>query len=328
MKAAWFNKFGIARDVLEMGEWKEPEPQEGEVKIRVYASGVNPSDTKKRAGANPILLDAGAVIPNSDGAGVIKSVGSGVSSSRIGQRVWIYNGQYGQQEGTSAEYVCVPSTQAVNLPDNASFEVGAMMGIPAMTAHRCVMADGEVKDKIILVTGGAGRVGYYAIQWAKHFGAKVIATGGGKKSVEQCYEAGADLVVSHPSDDATKQILEFTKGQKIDRVIDGDFGANLAHVLDVIKVNGVIATYSSMTDMNPSIPFVRMMFLDLTIRMVLVYEIPMEAKLHAAKDIIELLESNGLKNRVANIFPLDEIASAHEAIEAGSNYGSVILKVQ
>lgn len=327
MKAAWYNKFGSARDVLEVGDWKEPEPKEGEVKIRIYTSGINPSDTKKRAGANPKLLEAGVVIPNSDGAGIIESVGNGVSSSRVGRRVWVYNGQYGQQEGTSAEYVCVPSSQAVNLPDNTSFEAGAMMGIPAMTAHRCVLADGEVKDKIILVTGGAGRVGYYAIQWAKHFGAKVIATGGGAKSAEQCYEAGADLVVSHPSEATTKEILEFTKGQKIDRVIDGDFGANLTHVLDVIKVNGVIATYSSMSDMNPSIPFVRMMFMDLTIRMVLVYEIPMEAKMHAAKDITELLESNSLKNRVANTFPIEEIALAHETVERGEIYGSVILKI-
>jgi len=326
MKASWYTSFGPAEEVLIIGEFKTPEPEPGEVKIRVYASGVNPSDTKKRLGANPALLDDGPVIPNSDGAGEIVSVGEGVSPSRVGERVWVYNAQYGRQLGTSAEYVCLPSDYAIMLPESADYSTGAMMGIPAMTSHRCVFADGRVEGQTLLITGGAGRVGYYAIQWAKQYGATVISTASSDASREQCNNAGADLVVGHPSDESVSEILDYTDGKKIDRIIEGDFGANLLPVLEVLKTGGTIATYSSMTDMNPSIPFVRMMFMDITIRMVLVYEMPKEAKEHAAKDITTMLGQNCFDNRVAKEYSLDDIASAHTLIESGKPHGSVIIK--
>ena len=326
MKAAWYNSFGPAEEVLKIGEFDTPEPRPGEVKIRIYASGVNPSDTKKRLGANPALLDDGPVIPNSDGAGEIISVGEGISSSRIGERVWVYNAQYGRQLGTSAEYVCLPSVHAIILPDTADYSAGAMMGIPAMTAHRCVFSDGAVDSQTLLITGGAGRVGYYAIQWAKQNGSTVIATASSDASREQCVNAGADLIVGHPSDDSIGEIMDFTNGKKIDRIIEGDFGANLLPVLDVLKTSGTIATYSSMTDMNPSIPFIRMMFMDITIRMVLVYAMPDEAKKHAAKDITSALSKNTFHNRVAQEYSIDNISDAHKMIESGEVYGSVIIK--
>ena len=326
MRAAWYTSFGPAEEALIIGELKTPEPEPGEVKIRVYASGVNPSDTKKRLGANPALLDDGPVIPNSDGAGEIVSVGEGVSPSRVGERVWVYNAQYGRRLGTSAEYVCLPSDYAIMLPESADYNAGAMMGIPAMTSHRCVFADGSVEGQTLLITGGAGRVGYYAIQWAKQYGATVISTASSDASREQCNNAGADLVVRHPSEESVKEMLEYTNGKKIDRIIEGDFGANLLPVLEVLKTGGTIATYSSMTDMNPSIPFVRMMFMDITIRMVLVYEMPKEAKEHAAKDITTMLSQNRFDNRVAKEYSLDDIASAHTLIESGKPYGSVIIK--
>lgn len=327
MKAAWFSAFGNADEVLTVGEYTTPEPLKGEVKIRVKMSGVNPSDTKKRAGANPALLDNGPVIPHSDGSGIIEAVGEGVSPDRIGERVWTYNAQFGRREGTAAAYVCLPSVQAVPLPDNASFEAGAMMAIPAMTAHRAVFADGTVTDQIVLVTGGAGRVGYYAIQWAKSSGATVIATASSPGSIAECKKAGADLVVGHPSDTANTTIMEFTKGRKIDRVVEGDFGANLLPVLDILKTSGVIASYSSMTDMNPSIPFVRMMFMDITLRLVLVYAMPDAAKQAAIADITTFLSENKLDNRVAGTYPLDDISSAHTAIESGNVYGSVLVAI-
>jgi len=327
MQAVWYNKFGPAKDVLEVGEYQTPQPERGDVKVRVYASGVNPSDTKKRLGANPALLNNGSVIPNSDGSGEIVALGEGVENRTIGERVWIYNAQFGRQEGTSAQYVCVPSNQAVWMPDNASYETGAMMGIPAMTAHRCVCADGAVNGHTLLVTGGAGRVGYYAIQWAKYFGATVIATGSNSKSVEHCKQAGADLVVGHPSEAMVNEILDFTRGRKVDRVVDGDFGVNLPSVLDVLKTSGVIATYSSMTDMTPAIPFVRMMFMDITIRMVLVYAMPEDAKQQALKDITKVLTGGNFDHRVAETFPLKQSVKAHDEIERGDNYGSVIITI-
>jgi NADPH2:quinone reductase len=327
MQAVWYNKFGSAENVLEIGEYQTPEPAQGEVKVRIHASGVNPSDTKKRLGANPALLNNGPVIPNSDGSGEIVALGEGVNNRNIGERVWIYNAQFGRQEGTSAQFVCIPSNQAVWMPDNASYETGAMMGIPAMTAHRCVCADGSVDGQILLVTGGAGRVGYYATQWAKYFGATVIATGSSSKSVEHCKQAGADFVVGHPSNKTAAEILEFTSGRKVDRIVDGDFGVNLPSVLDVLKTNGVIATYSSMTNMNPVIPFVRMMFMDITIRMVLVYAMPGEAKQQAIEDITDMLTGGNFDHRVAATFPLEQSAKAHNEIERGDNYGSVIITI-
>ena len=327
MQAVWYNKFGSAENVLEVGEYQTPEPAQGDVKVRIHASGVNPSDTKKRLGANPALLNNGPVIPNSDGSGEIVALGEGVNNRNIGERVWIYNAQFGRQEGTSAQFVCIPSNQAVWMPDNASYEIGAMMGIPAMTAHRCVCADGSVDGQILLVTGGAGRVGYYATQWAKYFGATVIATGSSSKSVEHCKQAGADFVVGHPSNKTATEILEFTSGRKVDRIVDGDFGVNLPSALDVLKTNGVIATYSSMTNMNPVIPFVRMMFMDITIRMVLVYAMPGEAKQQAIEDITDMLTGGNFDHRVAATFPLEQSAKAHNEIERGDNYGSVIITI-
>ena len=327
MKAAWYNKFGLAEDVLECGDYPTPEPATGEVKVRLYTSGVNPSDTKKRLGANPALLDDGPVIPNSDGAGEIVALGASVDNRKIGERVWLYNAQYGRQEGTSAEYVCVPSKQAVWMPDNASYEIGAMMGIPAMTAHRCVCADGNLDGQILLITGGSGRVGYYAIQWAKYFGATVIATASSPESMEYCKKAGSDFVIGHPSDETATEILDFTNGEKVDRVVEGDFGINLLPVLGVLKTSGTIATYSSMTDMNPTIPFVRMMFMDITIKMVLVYAMPWEAKQEAIKDITTILSDGEFDHRVAATFPLEKSAKAHEEIEKSNNYGSVIISI-
>ena len=197
MKACWFDAFGAAQDVLQQGDWPTPEPGPDEVLVQLHTTGVNPSDVKKRAGAFPDLLEAGPVIPHSDGAGVITAVGEGVSPSRVGERVFVYQAQYDRQLGTAAEYVALDSVRAPTLPENASFEVGACVGIPIMTAHRCVFADGPVADQLILVTGGAGRVGHYAIQWAHRAGARVIATASNEQDAAACREAGAEAVVNH-----------------------------------------------------------------------------------------------------------------------------------
>ena len=228
MKACWFEVFGAAQDVLQQGGWPTPEPGPGEVLVQLQTTGVNPSDVKKRAGAFPDLLEAGPVIPHSDGAGVITAVGGGVSPSRVGERVFVYQAQYGRQLGTAAETVALDSARAPVLPDNTSFEVGACIGIPIMTAHRCVFADGPVADQLILITGGAGRVGHYAIQWAHRAGARVIATASNEEDATACREAGAEAAVNHREPDWGKAVLDLTEGQKIDRVIDVEFGANLS----------------------------------------------------------------------------------------------------
>jgi NADPH2:quinone reductase len=327
MKAAWFGSFGPASEVLQVGDFDPPKPGHGQVLVRMHTSAVNPSDTKKRAGASPTLLDNGPVIPNSDGAGVIEEVGMGVPRSRIGQRVWVYQAQYARQHGTAAQYLAIDGRRAVPLPDNTSYEVGACMGIPAMTAHRCVFADGPVEDQLLLVTGGAGRVGHYAIQWAKQAGATVIATAGSESAERHCIDAGADLVVSHVDDGMVESVLDYTEGEKIDRVVEVEFGANLDNVLRLIRVGGVIATYSSTVVPEPVLPFRQMMFMDLTVRMVIVYAMPEEAKQDAIEEITYALEEGLLQHRIAATYPLDAIAEANEKIENGGFHGCVVVDI-
>lgn len=325
MKAVWFETFGDAGDVLQYGDRPTPSPQAGEVLVRLHASGPNPSDVKKRAGSFPNLLDEGYVIPHSDGAGVIEAVGEGVPSSRVGERVWVYQAQYGRRFGTAADYVAVDSARAPVLPDAAGFEVGACLGIPVMTAHRCVFADGPVEGQTVLVTGGAGRVGFYAIQWAAQAGARVVATASSDEDAATCREAGAHIIVNHREADWPAQLAERLDGGKVDRVVEVEFGANLEKVLDIIRTGGVIATYSSSQDMSPTLPFYRMMFMDLTIRLVIVYAMPESAKQQAIADIDAALKAGTLKHRIAKVLPLDQCAKAHRLIEQGALKGCVVL---
>jgi NADPH2:quinone reductase len=325
MKTAWFEQFGAAGDVLRVGEKQKPEPEEGQVLVRLATSGVNPSDVKKRAGSFPDLLDQGFVIPHSDGAGVIEAVGEGVSADRMGERVWVYQAQHGRRFGTAAEYVAIDGNRAVRLPENASMEQGACFGIPAMTAHRCVFADGPVAGQSVLVTGGVGRVGHYAIQWAAQSGARVIASASNDTDARSCLDAGAEAVVNHRDADWAEQVVAANGGQKIDRVIDVEFGENLPAVLDMIRVSGTIATYSSTVVGEPKLPFYRMMFMDLTIRLVIVYAMPQDAKRQAAEDITQWLEADRLQHRVAHVVPLDEISRSHELIEQGGFRGCVVV---
>jgi NADPH2:quinone reductase len=325
MQAAWFEKFGTAADVLQVGELDTPSPGPGEVLVRLSSSGINPSDVKKRAGSFPNLLDEGLVVPNSDGAGTIEAVGNSVSESRIGERVWVYQAQFARRFGTAADYVAIDASRAPRLAATASFEVGACLGIPVMTAHRSVFADGDVSGQTVLVTGGAGRVGHYAIQWASQAGASVIATASNAADEEACISAGAESVVNHREQNWGDQVMDATNGELVDRVIEVEFGANLPTVLDIIRVGGVIATYSSTQNPEPKLPFFRMMYKDLTTRTVIVYAMPESAKQAAITDIGKALEGDTLQHRIAHTLPLSEIVRGNELIETGALRGAVIL---
>ncbi|MDG0978806.1 MAG: NADPH:quinone reductase [Halieaceae bacterium] len=327
MKAVWFESFGKAQDVLIYGEQPTPEPAPGEVLVKLEFAGVNPSDVKKRAGAFPNLLDAGLVIPNSDGAGSIVAVGDGVAKSRIGERVFVYQGQYGRQLGTTAEYIAIDAKRAPKLPENADSTAGACIGIPIMTAHRCVFADGSVDGQTLLITGGAGRVGYYAIQWAKHSGAKVIATASNEADKALCLELGADAVINHRETNWGEQVLTATQGDKVDRVVDVEFGANLPEVLKCVRIGGTIATYSSTQIAAPQLPFRDMMFMDLTVRMVIVYAMPEAAKDAAVNDTFAALEAGWMQHRIAHRVPMNQPAKAHELIEQGGFGGCVVIEI-
>lgn len=327
MKAAWYESFGAARKVLELGELATPVPGPGEVLVALQTSAVNPSDVRKRAGSMPGLLDAGYIVPHSDGAGVIEAVGEDVHAGRVGERVWVYQAQHARRFGTAAQYVTIESARAAPLPDSAGFDAGACLGIPAMTAHRCVFADGPVYGKTVLVTGGAGRVGHYAIQWASRAGAMVIATASNDTDAETCRQAGAEIVVNHHEPGWAKQAQELNGGEKAHRVVEVDFGANVDESLHLIRTGGTIATYASMSDPQPRIPFYRMMYLDLMVRLVIVYDMPESAKMEAMHDIDMAMHAGWLKHRVAHRLPLADIATAHELIEQGGVRGSVVLEV-
>ena len=328
MHAAFYRKFGAAREVLELGEVNTPAAGPGEVLVRLHTSAINPSDVKKRAGAFPNLLDDGFVIPDSDGAGIIEAVGEGVDKQRKGERVWVYQAQHERRFGTAAEYVAINSSCAPRLAETADFDVGACLGIPAMTAHRAVFADGDVEGRVLLVMGGAGRVGHYAIQWAHHAGATVIATASNPDDEAACLDAGADHVVDHRAEDFAHQVLAASGGELIDRVVDPEFGANLAVSIAVLGVGGTIAAYGSAKKPEPMLPFYRMMYKDLTLHTIIVYAMPDSAKDHAIADINSALSGGWLKHRIAHSMPLDDIAAGNELVEGGNIRGAVILNIE
>jgi NADPH2:quinone reductase len=325
MRAAWYEKNGAAADVLRVGELPVPEPGPGEVRVRIVASGLNPTDVKSRAGSRPISFPR--IVPHQDGAGVIEEVGAGVPASRVGERVWVFIVQWQRPWGTAAEHTIAPASLAVTLPANTSFAEGACLGIPAVTAHRCLFADGPVDGQTVLVTGGAGAVGHYAVQLAKWGGAKVIATVSSKEKAVLAAEAGADHLVNYRIGDAAAEILDLTGGAGVDRIVDVDFGANLAVSAKVIKTNGSIASYASTGDPEPKLPFYALMARNVAVRPVLIYTMPSRAKDEAARDIVRLVEAGRLIHQIGARFPLDRIVEAHQAQESGKITGNIVVDV-
>lgn len=326
MRAGWYERYGPAREVIKVGEIETPQAGPGEVRVRVRASGVNPSDVKARAGSRgPWRWER--IIPHSDGAGVIDQVGAGVDKGRAGERVWLFNGQWQRTMGTAAEYIVVPAFQAVRLPAAVSFEEGACLGIPAMTAHRALFSDGPLRGRTVLVTGGAGAVGFYAVQLAKWGGARVIATVSGEAKAARAREAGADEIVNYRTGDVAKRVMELTGGEGVEHVVDVDFGENLPVTSQVTKVNAVVAAYASMRVREPALPWYTFMQKGVLIRPVFVYSMPDEAKRAACADINRAIEEGGLRHPVAARYPLAELASAHEAQEGGEVMGNIVVTI-
>ncbi len=306
MKAAWYEKIGDAKDVFNIGEVDTPKPGAGEVLVKVRASGVNPSDVKQRSGWGGLKMRYPRVIPHNDGAGVIEAVGDRVSTDRIGDRVWIYEATLAQGLGTAAEYVVVPSNNTVLLPDNTEFTEGACLGVPAMTAHHCVFKDGAVSGKTVLVTGGAGAVGNYAIQLAKWGAATVITTVSSEEKAEIARAAGADYIVNYKTEDVAAKVKEIT-GSGVDLVVEVDFGGNLETNLKILKNNSAIATYASDSQTQPQVPVYSLMYKNLAVHYVLVYAMSKEAHQAASRDITTCLQAGALHHVIAKRFGLSEI---------------------
>ena len=323
MKAVWYEQNGGA-EVLQYGEMPDPRPGQGEVLVRVATSGVNPSDWKRRQGLTAQMPFA-RVIPNQDGAGVIEAVGDGVNQSRIGERVWLFESQFGRPFGTGAEYTVQPSAHAVRLPDGTDFAAAAGLGVPAMTAHRCVFSDGPVTGKTVMVTGGAGAVGHYAVQLAKLGGAAIISTVSSHEKAQIARDAGADHTINYREESTSERILELTSGDGVDLVVEVDMAANFPVSQQVLKRSGVLAVYSAGSSDGPAVPL-RFNSTNVTVRMVLVYDMPEFAKAAAVADITSWLEQGKLAPFAGPRFSLEQLKDAHLAVENGA-IGKVIVEV-
>ena len=326
MKAVWYEKVGDAKDVLQIGQIDDPSPGSNEVLISVKTSGVNPSDVKTRAGARG-ELQFSRVIPHSDGAGIIIDVGKNVNPNRVGEKVWIWNAAFGRPNGTCAELIALPEDQAVAMNDNVSFEAGACLGIPASTAYYGIFANGSIENKTLMVTGGAGAVGFYGIQLAKWAGANVISTVSSEKKAKIAKDAGADLILNYKEDDIVNSVLDYTKGDGVDRVLEVEFGGNILINQNIVKPNGTIAAYASATVMEPTLPFYNLMFKGIKINTFLIYSISKEERKTVTGGISKALNENAIKHIIASTHSIESVVDAHYAVESNKNIGNVIINI-
>lgn len=324
MRAAYYERNGTAREVLQIGEIQTPQAGAGEVRVKLATTGVNPSDVKSRQGSTRKIAFP-RVIPHSDGAGVIDDVGDGVAKSRIGERVWVWNGQWKRAFGTAAEFIVVPAAQAVTLPDNASFEAGACLGIPAMTAIHAVILANATKDTTLLVSGGAGAVSQYVIQFAKAKGANVITTASSPEKAKVAREAGADHTIDYKRENVGDRVMAITRNRGVDAAIEMDLTANAKLIPSVLRPKGSVIVYG--TGPEAVLPAAFCLVNSIRLQFFLVYELDTAERERAIATINDALKTGALHNRVAQpVFSLADTVAAHEAVERGT-IGNVIVKI-
>jgi NADPH:quinone reductase len=327
MQAAFYEKTGPAREVLTVGELPVPEAAAGEVRVRITWSGVNPSDVKSRMGLRSKLMPFPRVIPHSDGAGVIDAVGEGVPPSRIGEKVWIWNGAWGRPHGTACAFTCLPQEQAVALPEGVSGEAGACFGIPALTALHAVLMDGGVAGKTVLVAGGAGAVGHYAVQMAGQLGAaRVIATVSTPEKAALARTAGADDIVFYKTEPLAERVAELTQGRGVDRIIELDLAANAQADVQMLRAGGECVAYGSGAP-TMELPFFPLISRNLQLKFFIVYNLARADRERAVGTLTRMLQRGTLQHNVSARLPLAEIAQAHELVESGRANGNVVLQV-
>ena len=325
MRAAYYEANGSARQVLRVEEVDTPQPGRGEVRVRLATSGVNPSDVKSRAGLTRKIAFP-RVIPHSDGAGEIEAVGEGVSPSRVGERVWVWNGQWRRAFGTAAQSIVLPAAQAVPLPAKTSFEAGACLGIPAYTAYQAVELAGAKDGATVLIAAGAGAVGHYAIQLAKKRKATVITTVSSPEKAAIAKQAGADHTIDYKREHVGERVKQMTGGRGVDAVIEMDLAANAKLLPDVLVPNGIVAIYGGSAP-EPAIPFQFLLQNSITLRFFLVYLMPQELRDRATADITRLLQQGALIHNVAQTFAIADIVAAHEAVESGKALGNIVVRM-
>ena len=327
MKAIAYDKFGLATEVLNLQDVEIQKPKQKEVIIKLKYSGANPSDAKARAGNRPGVLkpDYNLIIPHSDGSGVIEEVGMGLDRSLIGKRVWIRNGQWKRPFGTAAEYITIPIENTVEMPNQMTFQDGATMGIPGLTAAQGVFGSGPVKGQTLLISGGSGAVGHLAVQLAKWGGAKVIATGS-QDSSGSILKNGADYFFDYSSNNLVSQIIEVVP-EGVDRVIEVEFGLNLTWLHQVLKPNGTLAVYGSAKEMNPTIPFGLYLFKAIKIDIFLIYILPRKERELAINFLHAAFEQRALKPKIDSIFKLEDCAQAQNRTLEQGRKGAVLIEI-
>lgn len=324
MKAAWYERNGAARDVLVVGEIPTPEPGPGEVRVRLYVSGANPSDVKSRL-RRPLTFPR--IVPHSDGAGIVDAVGDGVDRSRIGERVWIWNGQWKRALGTAAEFIVVPDAQAVALDDNTGLDAGACMGIPGLTAVQAVRLAEPCKGKTILVTGAAAAVGHYVTQIATLRGARVLGTASAARA-DHARAAGAAEIIDYKAEDVAARVKDLTDGRGVDAIVDMDFSSTAKLLAEgVLAPHGKLVCYGSNVAADVPLNFPAMLWGSLTVQMFLVYELALADRVAAISELKALLREGRLRHTIGARYPLDAIAEAHEAVEGGSVIGNVVVDI-
>jgi NADPH2:quinone reductase len=324
MHAAYYERNGGARDVLRVGEMETPRPGPGEVRVKLAVSGVNPSDVKSRQGSTRKIAFP-RVIPHSDGAGVIDEVGDAVSKSRIGERVWIWNGQWKRAFGSAAEFIVLPAAQAVALPAHVNFEAGACLGIPAMTAVQAVILAHASKETTLLVSGGAGAVSQYVTQFAKIKGANVITTVSSPEKAKVAREAGADHIIDYKRENVGERVMEITNKCGVDALIEMDLTANAKLIPSVLRTKGNVIVYG--TGPEVVLPAAFLLVNSICLHFFLVYELNTAERERVIADVDAALKAGRLLNRLSQpTFALADIAAAHEAVERGT-IGNVVVSL-
>ena len=324
MLAAFYDRQGPARDVLRVEELPTPTPGPGEVRVRLRSSGVNPSDVKSRGGSRP--MTSPRVVPHSDGAGEIDSVGAGVPHDRVGERVWLWNGQWKRPMGTAAEYICLPSAQAVPLPDAVDWAAGACLGIPALTAWQAVRLAGAEPGRVLLVAGGAGAVGHYAIQFARARGATVLTTISSDAKAAHARAAGASSAIDRHTEDVAERVRALTDGAGAHAVVEVDINANARLLPGVLRPFGRAVVYG-VGGAEASIPGGWMLANSITLEFMLVYELSAADRAAALAALGVMLQENALQHAVGLRLKLQDIVAAHEAVEQGKVIGNVVLDI-
>jgi NADPH2:quinone reductase len=325
MRAAIYSRRGPASEVLQIVERQLPQPGSGEVRVKLAFSGVNPSDVKSRAGVAARTGGFAEVTPHSDGAGVIDAVGDGVDRSRIGERVWLYNGQWERPFGTAAEFITLPANQAVPLPNAVSFDVGASIGIPLMTAMHAVQACGSLLGKTVLIPGAVGSVGYYATQLACMAGARVIAIVSSEEKAAQARQIGAAETINYKTEQLVERVLALTGGKGADAIIDLDAATHAPLYGQLLRFQGKAIVYGS-NQPQFSMPFGPMILGLVNIYCFIVYKLPLQAMQQVIESVQSALMNGALQHPPTAIYPLDEIAAAHEQVERGAN-AKVLVQV-